>query len=214
GAQDRHVALLGTLPRLALPWGLAWVFEPRAERLELSIGFLDLAVDQAHALGGDPDMRRRRLGSAGGHLQRLLAQDAKSLGGPNSSNAMRLEDFGETGLVDLSGPGGRGRTFPQREEVLGRQVVGHLQHLRVIAPQLLADPVGQAGALLSEVVGDARPFAQFDDRGIVDRQQSKGPPIGAQAVAQHLRVAAVVLGAGRREAIAKPVELLTALRLT
>ena len=109
----------------------------------------------------------RRLGRAGGHSQRRLAQDSEGLGGSDAADAMRLQDFGETGLVDLGGPGGSGRAFPQRQEVFRHRVVGQLQHLRVIAPQQLADPVGQAGALLAQVVGDSRPLAQFDDRGII-----------------------------------------------
>ena len=68
----------------------------------------NLAVDQAHAFGGELDMGHRRLGRPGGHSQRLLAQDLEGLGGPDAADAMRLQDFGETGLVDLGGPGGRG----------------------------------------------------------------------------------------------------------
>jgi hypothetical protein len=40
---------------------------------------------------------------------------------------MSLQDFCHSGLVDLGGLDGRGRAFPQRQEVLGRQVVGQLQ---------------------------------------------------------------------------------------
>ena len=97
------------------------------------MGVLELAVDQAHTFGGELDMGHRRLGRAGGHSQRRLTQDSEGLGGSDAADAMRLQDFGETGLVDLGGPGGGGRAFPQRQEVFRRQVVGQLQHLRVIA---------------------------------------------------------------------------------
>ena len=35
--------------------------------------------------------------------QRRLAQDSEGLGGSDAADAMRLHDFGETGLVDLGG---------------------------------------------------------------------------------------------------------------
>jgi hypothetical protein len=73
---------------------------------------------------------------------------------------------------------------------------------------LLANPIGQAIALLAQILGHARPLAQLDHRGIIDGHEAEGASIGAQAVGQHKRVAAVVLGSGHREPITKPVELL------
>ena len=43
---------------------------------------------------------------------------------------------------------------------------------------------------------------------LVIRQTTKGVPIGAQAVGQHMSVAPVIFGAGHGEAVAEPVELL------
>ena len=81
------------------------------------MGVLELPVDQAHAFGGELDLGHCRLGRVGGHALRLLTQDSQGLGVPDAADAMRLQDFGETGLVDLGGSGGGGRAFPQRQKV-------------------------------------------------------------------------------------------------
>ena len=88
------------------------LFEPGAKRFELLIGVLELTVDQPRAFGGELDMGDRRLGRAGGDLQRLLAQDAQGLGGADPADAMSLQDFGEAGLVDPGGLGGGGCAIP------------------------------------------------------------------------------------------------------
>ena len=79
---------------------------------------------------------------------------------------------------------------------------------REVAPELLAHAVGEAIALGAEVLGDARPLAQFDDDGIGDRQLPEAVRIGAQGRGHHFGVAAVVLGAGQREAVAEAIHLL------
>ena len=157
------------------------------------MGVLELAVDQAHAFGGELDMGHRRLGRAGGHSQRRLAQDSEGLGGSDAADAMRLHDFGETGLVDLGGPGGGGRAFPQRQEVFRSQVVGQLQHLRgYSATRAAGGSAGQAGALLPRSSAMRDHSRQFDDRGIIDRQPSETRAGRcAKPVAQHVRVAAI-----------------------
>ena len=83
-----------------------------------------------------------------------------------------------------------------------------LEERRKIAPQLLAQAVGEAIALGTEILGDTRPLAQFDDDGIGDREQSEAARIGAQGRGHHFAVAAVVLGAGQGEAVAEAIHLL------
>jgi hypothetical protein len=97
---------------------------------------------------------------------------------------------------------------PQIEKPIGGEVVSELEHLRVIAPELLTHAPGQTIAFLLQVVGHPRPLAQLHNHWLVIRQTPKGVPIGAQAVAQHVSVAPVVLGAGHGEAIAEPIDLL------
>ena len=81
-------------------------------------------------------------------------------------------------------------------------------HLRIIAPQLVAHAISEAVLLLFEVVIHARPFAQLDHQRIVNGDAAKGMAVGVQRMAEHQSVAAVVLGAGETEAVAKAVELL------
>ena len=103
--------------------------------------------------------------------------------------------------------GGR-HLLPKRQEPIVRDIVGQLDGLRIVPPQLLANPIGQAGALLLQLVGDARPLAQLDHQGIIDHQSADGLAVGTQRAAKHTGVAAVILGASDREAIAETVELL------
>src|SRR5205085_6374192 len=56
--------------------------------------------------------------------------------------------------------------------------------------------------------GQARPFPQFDEQRLGKRQLAEGPHIRSERVREHLSIAAIVLGAGRGEAIAKAIELL------
>ena len=102
----------------------------------------------------------------------------------------------------------RRHRVPQIEEPVAGEVFAEGAHLRIIAPQLVAHAVGEAVLLLFEVVIHARPFAQLDHQRIVDGDAAKGMAIGAQRMAEHQSVEAVVLGAGETEAIAKAVELL------
>jgi hypothetical protein len=56
---------------------------------------------------------------------------------------------------------GRRHDFPQSENPLGVQVVGQLEHLRIIAPELLPRAVGEADGLKCELFINARPFPEL-----------------------------------------------------
>ena len=60
----------------------------------------------------------------------------------------------------------------------------------------------------AEVVGHARPFAQLDDGGVCERDLMERAAIGSKRGGQSFCIPAVVLGARRREPVAKAVELL------
>ena len=47
------------------------------------------------------------------------------------------------------------REIPQGQDPLGRNILGHREQLRVVAPELLANPGAQAHALLLELLGQA-----------------------------------------------------------
>ena len=85
---------------------------------------------------------------------------------------------------------------PQIEKPVGGEVVRELEHLRVIAPELLTHAAGQTGAFLLQVVRHARPLAQLHNHWLVVRQTPEGVPISAQAVGQHVSVARIIFGAG------------------
>ena len=58
-----------------------------------------------------------------------------------------------------------------------------------------------------EVIGHARPLTQLNDSGASERDLMERAAIGSERRGQRLCVPAVVLGARRREAVAKAVEL-------
>lgn len=73
---------------------------------------------------------------------------------------------------------------------------------------MLTNSVGQPCALGREFVGDARPFPELHHLGFDRVEAPEEAAVGSQGVGEHPSVAAVVLGAGRREAVPEAVELL------
>ena len=105
--------------------------------------------------------------------------------------------------------GRRRQAPPQSERPWRREVVAdRSEELRVVAPELLAHPVRQARAFPSQVLADARPLPQFDDRRVGRLEPSQTVRVGAQCRGQDPCVPSVVLCARRREAVPEAVELL------
>ena len=104
GSQDRHVALLGRLSRRRL---LLTGGELAAERIEATMRFLDLSVDQLEACRHGANMRTGGLDGAGGHGKRLLAQDLRRLCRRDPPDAVRLENAVDTTFVNAGGLGRR-----------------------------------------------------------------------------------------------------------
>jgi hypothetical protein len=98
GSQNRHVALLGLLPRrcFRILFG-----EPGAQAVELAVRLVDLPVHQLKPFGHGADVRARRLGSARRYGKRGLPQDAQHYGDP--PDAMRLDDAFKGALADARG---------------------------------------------------------------------------------------------------------------
>ena len=105
----------------------------------------------------------------------------------------------------LAGVGARAQS--SRNQGWGH-ILGGLEELRVVAPELVAHAVGEACALPGQLCGDARPLPQFDDDRVEGFNASEAVDVGAKRVGQHACIAAVVLGTGRREAVAEAIELL------
>jgi len=59
-----------------------------------------------------------------------------------------------------------------------------------------------------------RPLLEFDDHRVARHQQSKAVHIGPQRRSHHVAIAAVVLGAGNREPVAEPINLLGLIEYT
>ena len=108
--------------------------------------------------------------------------------------------------------GGRCKAPESADPGLG-EIALDLEELRIVAPELLTDPVHEPGSVAGQVVRDARPLAQLDDlrRGRV--QAPERVAVGSQRIAERTGIAAVVLGAGRREAVPEPVQLLRVERM-
>src|SRR6266446_971838 len=153
-------------------------------------------------------MIARRLDHPGRDRQRLLSKDPQNLGSLPTAQAVRFDKPLDGGLTQPDRLRRCRCLVPQIEKPIGGEVVRELEHLRVIAPELLTHPAGQTSALLLQIVDHPRPLAQLHNHWLVIRQTSKGVPIGAQAVGQHVSVAPVIFGAGHGEAVAEPVELL------
>jgi hypothetical protein len=97
---------------------------------------------------------------------------------------------------------------PELQDPLGGDVVGQLEQLGEVAPELLAHAVGQAHALALQLLGQAGPLAQLDDGRVGGPHGPEQVRVGAQPGGRDAGVAPVVLRAGDAGAVAQPVELL------
>jgi len=91
---------------------------------------------------------------------------------------------------------------PKLEKPSRSEVVGELQHLRVIPPELMMHAVGQPNSFFLQFLGKARPRTQFDEPWISNLEAAKQTSIRPYAVGQHIGVSAIVLGAGDTEPVA------------
>ena len=110
------------------------------------------------------------------------------------ASPLPLREFAQAG-----GLGGRRRQSPEVEEPVGGEIVAEFEGLRIIAPELLADAVGEPVAVLLEVLGHARPLAQLDHDRVFGREPAEAMPVGSQGVGEHVGIAAIVLGDGDGE---------------
>ena len=149
GKQDVHVALLGFLPRGAV----LLIGDVSAEAVDAASGLLDLAVDQAQTLGQGTDMSASGGDSSRRDGERLLAQEAQHFRRVDFADAVGFQQLGNGIGPDAPRLLGSGRLLPQGEKPLAGDIVADLQGLGIIASQLFAQVVGEAHALLAEVLG-------------------------------------------------------------
>jgi hypothetical protein len=148
------------------------------------------------------------LGDARGHLEHRLAEDAGRRLGIEPADAVLLQQTRHRRRAQARRFGRRRRQRPQRQDPFGRDIVAQREQLRVVAPELLADAVGQADALLPQLLGQARPFPELDNGRVAGLHRPEQVPVGAQPRGRDPSIAPVVLGAGDAEPVPQTVELL------
>ena len=188
GCEDRHVALLRVLPRLGIHG------EPLGEPIEATVGLAELPVDQGEARDDSLDVSRCRLDGPGGNHDRRHTQVIEDGGGVDPPDTVALQQLGNGALAYPAGLVRGRHQRPQLEEPGRRDVVGEPQELGIVAPQLLAHPIGESRTFLGEILGDARPFTQLDHHRIDGRKAAQAARVGPERIAEHMGIAAVVLG--------------------
>ena len=118
---------------------------------------------------------------------------------------MALEEVGDRPGADAPRLVGSGRKAPEVANPGLGEIAFDLQKLRIVAPELLAGPVHEPGPVTGQVVRNPRPLAQLDDLRGGRVQEPERVAVGSQGIAERTSIAAIVLGAGRREAVSEPV---------
>src|SRR3954470_11487520 len=87
-------------------------------------------------------------------------------------------------------------------------IVAHLEQLWIVAPELLADAVREAHALVLELFSQARPLPQCNHGGIAGLDGPEQVGIGAQSAGRDPSVAPVILRPSEADAVTQTLELL------
>src|SRR6516225_5166634 len=80
------------------------------------------------------------------------------------------------------------------EKPVCTDVIGKLQHLWIIAPQLVPEAAGATAVLNLELLINARPFPELDDDMLGDGELTKCPHVCPEAACQHVSFTAIVFG--------------------
>src|ERR671938_204888 len=142
------------------------------------------------------------------HLDPGLTQNAECPLDINPADPVLLEQPGQRRCAQACGLGRGRRQRPQIEDPLGRDVLVQLEELRVVAPELLADAIAQAHALLLQLLSQARPFPQRDHGGVAGLDRPEQVRVGAQPPCRDPGIAPVVLGTRKTDAVTQVLELL------
>src|SRR6516162_5404572 len=129
------------------------------------------------------------------------------MGRVETAYAMAPENASNSCLAHARGLFGRLCGSPEIEDPLRAKVVDELEHLRIVAPELIAQPVGESDALRLEFFVDARPFSELDNERLNDDQLTEQMHVGPEAIREHIGIEAVILGLGDREAVTETIEL-------
>ena len=169
GIEDRHVTMLLGLSRHVLPSnGFGELF---AEPVELQPGIGELTIDEPQLRDHHLDVSGRRLSCPPSYAQGRLPQLTDHMGRVETAYAITLENTSNGRLAHARSLLGCRCGLPEIEEPIVGQVVGcEIQHLGIVAPELILQPVCEPDALHLEFFVDARSFPEFDDERISDGQ--------------------------------------------
>jgi hypothetical protein len=118
-----------------------------------------LAIYKVQTNGEGVDVYASRLGDTFGHLDGGLVQTAQRGLGIDATDAISREQSLDGRLAQLFSFGRRRRHGPKVEEPIGRNVIGELEQLRVIPPELVMQAIAKPDPFLLQLFGQARPFA-------------------------------------------------------
>jgi hypothetical protein len=164
----RRVTPLGFLPRCDLPILIGNWFRELFAELKLLPGVFELVIDHPYSLDQTTDACSRSLYCAWRNCQSGLAQLAKDMGRIEAADAVVLE-YPCDGLLTHTGSLlRRWHGLKQVEEPARTDVVGKLQHLWIIAPELMFLAVGETDVLNLQLFVNTRPFPELDDDGVGD----------------------------------------------
>src|SRR3954470_15481970 len=138
----------GCVGRRTALWRRGPFTQACAQLIQLALGLIELAVSQAQASHQRAQMQNGSFGDPLSHWDRGLTQEANHLLGINPADPMLLKQPGQRRLAQACGLGRGGRQCPQLQDPFGCHIVAHREQLRIVAPELLADAVREARALL------------------------------------------------------------------
>ena len=162
--EDGHVTMLLPLSRHVLSFLSTNRFgELLAEPIELLFRVSQLAIDDPQLHDHHSDVSSGSLPGPLSDAQGRLAQLTDHMGRVETTDAIALENASNALLARTRSLLGRGDRFPQIERPVSAEVVGEFQHLGIVAPQLIPQPVCQPETLYLEFFIDARPFPELDN---------------------------------------------------
>src|SRR5579864_3954425 len=170
-----------------------------AKPVELLPGSCELAIDEPQLLYHHADVSGRGLSRPLSYAQGWLAQLTDYMGCIETAYAVALENASNGRLAHTRSFLRRGSSFPQIEDPVGAQVVGEFQHLGIVAPELIPQPVCEPHTLYFEFFVDARPFSELDNERLDNVEFTEQPRVGPKAVRQHIGIEAVILRSCDRE---------------
>ncbi len=153
-------------------------------------------------------MRGCGLYDAGGSGYGFGTQRPDNLIGFETPYAVFLQQLGHRGGSYPAGSRWRGRKPPEGQNPWRGKIGLEFKELWVVAPELAAKAVGEAGALGGKLIGHARPFAQLYNLGIQRIKRAQAIRISADRVCQYTSVPTVIFGARRRKTIPEAIQLL------